>query len=45
MTSALVDVPTVALAVLCTALLIVARLPAWVIVIIGAGGGMLLSAF
>ena len=45
MTSALVDVPTVALAVLCTVLLIVARLPAWVIVIIGAGGGMLLSAF
>ncbi|MDO9589708.1 MAG: chromate efflux transporter [Microcella sp.] len=45
MTSALVDAPTVALAVLCTVLLIVARLPAWVIVIIGAGGGMLLSAF
>jgi chromate transporter len=45
MTSALVDAPTVALAVLCTVLLIVARLPAWVIVIIGAGGGILLSAF
>ncbi|MBX9471783.1 MAG: chromate efflux transporter [Chryseoglobus sp.] len=45
MTSALVDAPTVALAVLCTVLLIVARLPAWVIVIIGAGGGMLLVAF
>lgn len=45
MTSALVDAPTVALAVLCTVLLIVARLPAWVIVIIGAGGGMLPSAF
>ncbi len=45
MTSALVDAPTVAMAVLCTVLLIVARLPAWVIVIIGAGGGMLLSAF
>ncbi|OYX55454.1 MAG: chromate transporter, partial [Micrococcales bacterium 32-70-13] len=44
-TSALVDVPTVALAVLCTALLIVVRVPAWVVVIVGAGGGMLLSAF
>ena len=44
-TSALVDVPTVALAGLCTALLIVVRVPAWAVVIVGAGGGMLLSAF
>ncbi len=38
-------VATVALAVLCTALLIVVRVPAWAVVIVGAGGGMLLSAF
>ncbi len=45
MTSALVDVPTVALAVVCTTLLIVARFPAWAIVLIGAGGGVMLSVF
>ncbi|UTT61442.1 chromate efflux transporter [Microcella humidisoli] len=45
MTSALVDAPTIALAVLCTVLLVVVRVPAWAVVIVGAGGGMLLSAF
>ncbi|UYN83375.1 MAG: chromate efflux transporter [Microcella sp.] len=45
MTSALVDVSTIGLAVVCTVLLIVVRVPVWAIVIIGAGGGMLLSAF
>lgn len=45
MTSALVDAPTVALAVLCTVLLVVVRVPTWAVVIVGAGGGMLLSAF
>lgn len=39
-----VDVPAVALAVICAALLIVVRVPAWVVVIVGAGGGMLLAA-
>jgi len=38
-----VDVPALALAVLCTLLLIVARLPAWAVVLIGASGGMLLA--
>lgn len=43
-TSAVVDTATAALAVLCTVLLIVARLPAWAVVIVGASGGMLLGA-
>ncbi|MFM2353097.1 MAG: hypothetical protein RLZZ608_503 [Actinomycetota bacterium] len=44
-TSALVDAPTVALAVLCTVLLMVVRVPAWAVVLVGAGGGMLVAAF
>lgn len=44
-TSALVDASTVALAVLCTVLLMVVRVPAWAVVLVGAGGGMLLAAF
>ncbi|MDX2026863.1 chromate transporter, partial [Microcella sp.] len=43
-TSALVDAPTVALAVLCTVLLMVVRVPAWAVVLVGAGGGMLVAA-
>lgn len=39
-----IDVPAVALASLCAVLLIAARLPAWVIVLVGAGGGVLLAA-
>lgn len=39
-----VDVPAVALAVICAVLLIVVRVPAWVVVIVGASGGMLLAA-
>ena len=42
-TSAVVDVPTAGLAVLCTVLLIVARVPAWAIVLVGASGGILLA--
>lgn len=42
-TSAIVDVATAALAVLCTVLLLVVRLPVWCVVIIGASGGMLLA--
>jgi len=38
-----VDLPAVALAVLCTLLLIVGRLPAWAVVLIGASGGVLLA--
>jgi chromate transporter len=44
-TSALVDASTVALAVLCTVLLMVVRVPAWAVVLVGAGGGMLVAAF
>lgn len=39
-----VDVLAVVLAALCAVLLIVVRVPAWVVVIVGAGGGMLLAA-
>lgn len=43
MTSALVDAPTVALAVVCTVLLIGLRWPAWAVVIFGAGSGILIT--
>jgi len=40
-----VDVLAVGLAALCAVLLIVVRVPAWAVVLIGAGGGLLLAAF
>jgi len=44
-TSAVIDVSTAALAALSTVLLIVARVPAWAIVVVGAIGGVLLAVF
>ncbi len=38
------DVIAVALAALCAVLLIVVRVPAWVVVLVGAGGGVLIGA-
>jgi chromate transporter len=38
--SAVVDVPTLVLAVLCVVLLLVLRWPAWAVVLVGAAGGM-----
>ncbi len=43
--SAIVDVPSAALALLCTVLLIVVRVPVWAVVIVGASGGMLLAGY
>ncbi len=40
-----VDVLAVALAAICAVLLIVVRAPAWAVVLVGAGGGLLLAAF
>lgn len=40
-----VDVVAVALAAICAVLLIVVRAPAWAVVLVGAGGGLLLAAF
>lgn len=40
-----IDVTAVALAALCAVLLLVARVPAWTVVLVGAGGGLLLAAF
>lgn len=39
-----IDVIAVALAALCAVLLIVVRVPAWVVVLVGAGGGVLIGA-
>lgn len=40
-----VDVLALALAAICAVLLIVVRAPAWAVVLVGAGGGLLLAAF
>lgn len=40
-----VDVLAVALAAICAVLMIVVRAPAWAVVLVGAGGGVLLAAF
>lgn len=40
-----VDVLALALAAICAVLLIVVRAPAWAVVLVGVGGGLLLAAF